>query len=146
MPSFKPSTLVIELVIAELLEIVKLKGASPIVSHNRWFLERRSDVTSWRPLIGPCKSCAVRSEESIGRDFGATRIHGNGQTTLLRESELCFHRKHVFRYSRRDIWKYTYNQGFCRMYLKGYFRQMPWRSLELDFMEETRTAIVLWPF
>ncbi len=40
----------------------------------------RSDVTSWRPLIGPHKSCAVRSEETIGRDFSATRVHGNGQT------------------------------------------------------------------
>ena len=41
---------------------------------------RGSDVTSWRPLIGRHESCAVRSEETIGRDFIAFRVHGNGQT------------------------------------------------------------------
>ena len=47
MPSVKPGALVIELVFAELCEIVKVKGASPIVSQNRWFLARHNDVTSW---------------------------------------------------------------------------------------------------
>ncbi len=58
----------------------KVEGASPIVSHSRCFIVRHSDVMSWRPLIGRHKSCAVRSEETIGRDFGATRVNGNGQT------------------------------------------------------------------
>ncbi len=53
--------------------------ASPIVSQNKWFLERRSDVIPWRLLIGRHISCAVRSEDSIGRGFDAFRIHGNGQ-------------------------------------------------------------------
>ena len=58
----------------------KVEGASPIVSHSRWFLVRHGDVMSWRPLIGQHKSCAAQSEESIGRDCGAFRVHGDGQT------------------------------------------------------------------
>ncbi len=70
MPSFKPSTLVIGLVSAELLEIVELKG----LAHRKpqQVVSRAPvDVILWRLLIGRHMSCAVRSDESIGRGFGA---------------------------------------------------------------------------
>ena len=59
MPSVKPSTLVIELVFAELCEIGKVEGDSPIVTQNSWFLARHNDVTSLSSLIGRHKSCAL---------------------------------------------------------------------------------------
>ncbi len=62
------------------MEDCKVEGASPIVSRNRWFLERPFYVIPWRLLIGRHISCAIRSEESIGQGFGASWVHGNEQT------------------------------------------------------------------
>ena len=84
---------------------------------------RRSDVMSWRPLLGRHQSCAVRSEESIGRDFGAFRVHGNEQTA---DGTLIF----------------MENTRTIVVLLPEKHR----KRLDLDFMEKSRIAMVLWPF